>query len=217
MALNIIYGPPGSGKTTAIQTLESFIDFDYISIGEIYRREVNSLTSIGKELKRYTEANLKYPNNLIKRMVKQSIDDIDVGRLTILDGFPKYKSELTIFKKLLKDAPHNVKIGSVFFLKINQEDAFNRIYNRVVCTECDFQAQLQNVCPRCGSLKMVQRKDDNEVSFKERFSLFMKDSNVIIDGLKSTGFNFIDIDAAQDKKSICSQITYILDDKTYVL
>lgn len=206
MPLNIIYGGPGSGKTTAIQGLSALIDFEYISVGEIYRKEIKSLSPIGIELSRYTNANLKYPDALIEKMMKGVFDRIDTAKVLVLDGFPKYENELAIFKRLLCNTTNKTTIGSAIILNINQEAALERISCRSVCSKCDFQTRQQGKCPRCGSHDMILRKDDNIISFKERFRLFLDNCNSIVNGLDKIGFQIVEIDACQDEETIRSII-----------
>lgn len=199
MTLNILYGPPGSGKTTAIQSLLKEMKFSYISIGEIYRKEIEKKSIFGEELRQYVETDTEYPQHIIRRIVEPYILEITDSHIIILDGFPKHEKELEVLETILKNHSVSLKKGKVITLNIDLGTALNRMLRRTVCPKCDFHADQNAVCPRCGYKEMIRRQDDNNQEFTSRFNTFMRNNKLIVSQLNAMGFETITVDATQNK------------------
>lgn len=202
MTLNILYGPPGSGKTTAIQSLLKEMKFSYISIGEIYRKEIEKKSVFGKELQGYVETDTEYPQHVIRRIVEPHILNIKDNQIIILDGFPKHEHELEVLEIILNNHSTPLKKGKVVTLTLDLQTAMGRMLRRTVCPKCDFHADQETICPRCGYEKMLRRHDDTDQEFTNRFNTFVRNNQLIAHNLNAMGFETVTIDAAQDKDSL---------------
>lgn len=214
MTLNILYGPPGSGKTTAIQSLLHEFDFSYISIGEIYRKEIEKNSVFGKELQEYVETDTEYPKHVIQRIVEPYILNAKNDEIIILDGFPKHEHELEVLELILDKLSNPVERGKVVTLTLDLQTAVDRMLRRTVCPKCDFHADKETICPRCGYEKMLRRHDDTNQEFTNRFNTFVRNNQLIAGYLNTIGFETVTIDASQDKESLRNLIkSHLFNDK----
>lgn len=206
--LNILFGPPGSGKTTAIQEIQQHHTLTYISVGAIYRSEVEKDTYFSKVLKHYVELNIKYPKDIIKKIVEPKFLGIKKDDIAILDGFPRHEHELDVLHELLR-AQNDILPGYIIILTLSQAVAKERIFSRRVCGICDYHAGNEDLCPRCGS-PMEKRHDDDTNQFDDRFSTYIANNEALVNQLAKMGFKPIYIDANGSKEKVYNGILNVL-------
>ncbi len=106
----IIFGPPGSGKSTQANVISKEFKLKHIS-SEILKNEVKKGTKLGKEFEKYIEKGDLVPENLILPLIKKFI----VKDNFISDGFPRTLTEAKFLDKYAKpdivlvlDVPYHV-------------------------------------------------------------------------------------------------------------
>ncbi|MCJ7805296.1 nucleoside monophosphate kinase [Patescibacteria group bacterium] len=170
----LLYGPPASGKTALALELSRRIAKEYISVGELTRREIELGTPRGKRLQRCLDEVTEYPIELITGLVEESIVAcMSAGENFILDGFPKYAQEARAFVKLLEK--HRILLDAAIVIDLPVEGAFVRVLNRRICVSCLAQTEDGGqICPQCGDALTI-RDDDIPPIFKRRYNDY-KDS-----------------------------------------
>lgn len=175
----ILLGPPGSGKGTVSEQLVKDFKFKHISPGEILREEVSKGTSLGKEIAKYMEKGDLVPDQFVVEAVKLEIKG---SNHFILDGFPRSVDQA----KAIKD----FKIDLVISLDVAEEIVVERLSGRRVCPKCGASFHIKyilpkksGVCDKC-STKLIQRKDDAPQVIKERFRVYYKNTQPVIDYYK---------------------------------
>lgn len=206
--LTILFGPPGSGKTTAVQEIQGHHTLTYISVGAIYRSEVERDTDFSKVLRRYVESNINYPKDIIKKIVEPKLLGIKKDDLAILDGFPRHEHELEVLHELLH-RQHDILPGYIIILTLSRDTAKERISSRRVCGACDYHTGNEDLCPRCES-PMEKRHDDDLDQFDDRFNAYLTNNEAIVDRLTKMGFKPIYIDANAGKEKVYKDITNVL-------
>jgi adenylate kinase len=179
MNLNLLYGPPCSGKTTLAKRMIEERNIDYLSIGELSRGEIKKGSSLGRRLKKYIEDVKEYPPELVMSLIDNHILGLNKktdDRIVFIDGFPKYNREAIVFKKLLLE--HHIMINTIFVIKLGLRDVVKRSGQRRICINCLGQFDLER-CPRCDSF-LVKRDDDDVKLITRRYFDYKRDLNNVL-------------------------------------
>lgn len=174
----LLYGPPGSGKTTVGEEVEqrSGGTLKYLSVGEITRGEITSQSEMGMKLKEYLEKVEEYPPALIGELVRKHIlEAAEAGGAMIVDGFPKYPAEAPYFLKIIEEEDFSLK--TIIILDISREESLERTAKRRICQNCQGQFSLGNEeeakCPFCGN-SLCRRDDDEKEILMRRYDDYCK-------------------------------------------
>ena len=89
MKILIITGPPYSGKGTQCEILKNLLNYKHISTGDRCRLEKEQGTEIGKELSKYEKKGDLVPDQIIKTLFSQILDENRSEEGIILDGYPR--------------------------------------------------------------------------------------------------------------------------------
>ena len=175
----ILLGPPGGGKGTISEFLMRDYSFLHISPGELLREEVREETTIGKEIKKFIEKGELVPDQFVVEMIKLEIKGKDNF---ILDGFPRSIPQAESIK--------NIAIDLVLSLEVPENIVIKRFSGRRTCPKCNAVYHLKNlppkkagICDKCGTA-LIQRKDDNPETIKERFKVYHQNTQPLIDYYK---------------------------------
>ena len=169
----LAYGSPASGKTTAFEHLREQGVVNYVSVGEVTRREISKKTPLGQELQRCLTEVVEYPPRLIAQVMVEAIRNAAKGEsVVVVDGFPKYSREVGPFMKIISNA--DLVLNGVINFQLSLETAINRVENRRICTSCLGQVKVSspedNCCPHCNSSgSLSQREDDTPEVIKRRY------------------------------------------------
>jgi len=176
----IMLGAPGTGKGTVAEILSRRLNIPQISSGDIFRKAIAEKTPLGVEVEGYLANGQLVPDELTIRVIEERLGQSDVENGYILDGFPRTEEQAKELSKFLKESGKEVK--TAINLTTPEEEIIERISNRRVCSnqECKavFNLKLnpptkENVCDKCGG-KLVQRKDDNAETIKNRLDVYYK-------------------------------------------
>ena len=182
----IMLGAPGTGKGTVAGILQENIGIKQVSTGDIFRKNMQEGTELGKLADKYISKGNLVPDDITIQIVKDRLEQKDVEKGVILDGFPRTIEQAEALDKILKEK--NKKVDMVLNLTTPEEEIIERIVNRRICSnpECKTIYNLvmnppkqEGICDKCGS-KIVQRKDDNEETIKSRIKLYMEQTSPLI-------------------------------------
>jgi len=179
----LIYGPPGSGKTSIAREICRIIDWKYISVGEITRREISKGTSLGNRIKDCLERVVEYPPELIAEVMNPYITEaICQGKCLVIDGYPKYAREVPLFCKLIRES--GLAVAGVVVLDVSFKEALKRSRGRRVCINCGFHTkEAIRYCTICGE-EMRGRDDDEFEVFSRRFRDHLESVQETLDTLR---------------------------------
>jgi adenylate kinase len=163
----IIMGVQGSGKGTQAARLQQDLDLVHISIGDLFRWNIQNHTKLGARIKRMVAAGQLVPDDMVEEVVRFRLDQHDWNYGFILDGFPRNHAQAEFFLE-------NYDIDAVILIDVPDEVVRERILSRRLCSGCGLDYNLihhrpavADVCDVCGG-KLVVRPDDNPQAILER-------------------------------------------------
>jgi len=125
----ILFGPPGSGKGTQANQLKEAFNLKHISTGDLLREEKANETPLGLEAKKFMDAGLLVPDDVVIGMISSKLDELsETVQGFIFDGFPRTVAQAEALDKLLK--LHNADISIVLALDVPEEEVVTRLLER---------------------------------------------------------------------------------------
>ena len=185
---NIIFiAAPASGKGTLSSLLKERCGYNHISTGDLLRNIIKEKSELGLEVEKVISGGKLVNDELMFRIVREHLENIDREKPFILDGLPRTLDQAKYLDTLLSEL--NINDYKVIYLDIDEETASKRALGRQTCTNCgasynkffeDFMPKEEGICDKCGK-ELISRSDDNEESFKVRFQTFTDNTLPILD------------------------------------
>src|SRR5205823_1829641 len=176
----VLFGPPGAGKGTQAHRLADRMDLALIATGDIFRANVANDTDLGREAKAYMSKGELVPDDVVVRMVLERLDEEDVHRGFILDGFPRTLPQAQALENSL--AERNRPLDAVLKFVIPDEVAVKRLAGRRTCRRCQrtynvefHPPRVEAVCDVCGG-ELHQREDDSEETVRHRIEVYHRET-----------------------------------------
>ncbi len=178
----VFLGSPGVGKGTQAKRLSKRYNIPQVATGDILRASILKGTPEGKEAKSYVDSGRLVPDDLVIRIVRARLLEDDMQNGFILDGFPRTKEQADALSSMGEKS----SIDRVLYFYLDEEMLVSRIAGRRTCSKCneiyhiDFRpSKVAGVCDVCG-LPLIQRKDDNAETVKERLIVYHKETAPLI-------------------------------------
>ncbi|AGI48272.1 Adenylate kinase [Thermoplasmatales archaeon BRNA1] len=167
----VLLGPPGAGKGTQGEKMETELGYVRLSTGDMLREAVRNGTDLGKLAKKYMDAGDLVPNDVIINLMKEKIQSLGKVPGIIFDGFPRTVEQAEALDKEL-----NIDLALNF--DVEDQVLIDRLTQRRSCPDCNAVYHLSNnppkkegVCDKCGA-QLYQRDDDKEATVKNRLSTY---------------------------------------------
>ncbi|MBX3171253.1 MAG: adenylate kinase [Candidatus Eremiobacteraeota bacterium] len=187
----VLIGPPGAGKGTQAATLKERYGLAHVSTGDMLREEVRRQSPLGSQARALMAAGKLVPDALILDMMAQRLQQPDVSRGFLLDGFPRSRAQGEALVAML--AAQKQPLHTVVQLDLQDEEIVRRLSLRRSCPACgrvyhlhSNPPTLHGLCDADGSA-LVHREDDNEVTIRTRLSVFHEQTEPVIEFFRSIG------------------------------
>ena len=125
----ILLGPPGAGKGTQAQRLVQKHGIIQLSTGEMLRAAVAAQTPVGLQAKEIMANGGLVPDEIVIGIISDRLDQPDMKKGFILDGFPRTVPQAAALDELLKRK--HIKLDTVVELRVNESALLQRVENRV--------------------------------------------------------------------------------------
>jgi adenylate kinase len=124
----LLIGPPGAGKgTQAVRVAEAY-SVPAISTGDIFRANVAAGTPLGLKAKEYMDRGAYVPDELTNALVIDRLDQDDVSKGFLLDGFPRTLAQVYTLDDCL--AQHGSDLDVVVQLVVENDEVVRRLLKR---------------------------------------------------------------------------------------
>lgn len=188
----ILLGPPGAGKGTQARMLEDSFGLVQLSTGDLLREAVAAGTEAGLAAKAVMEKGDLVSDEIVIAILSDRLDQPDVTKGTILDGFPRTEAQAAALDKLLAD--RGQKIDAAISLEVDDEAMVARVSGRYTCAGCgegyhdEFkQPATAGTCDKCQGTEFKRRADDNAETVRTRLSAYHAQTAPLISYYEARG------------------------------
>ena len=156
----ILFGAPGAGKGTQANFLINEFDLTQISTGDMLRNSVESRTELGKQVESFIASGDLVPDNIIFSLITERLNDIDMKKGFIFDGFPRNLKQAQKLDEIINAI--NINLDFVFHIDVDEKILTSRIENR-------------------AKQEKITRKDDTSEVLIERLKVYNRDTKPVLD------------------------------------
>ncbi|HEY6635767.1 MAG TPA: adenylate kinase [Acidimicrobiia bacterium] len=176
----LFIGPPGAGKGTQAEKVAARLGVPHISTGEMFRDNVARGTDLGRQVEAIMAAGDYVPDEVTVAMLAERIDEDDAAHGYILDGFPRTEAQVASLDSLLGDQG----LDKVVVIDVPEDELVGRLLSR-------------------------GRADDNEETIRNRFSVYLEQTQPLIDIYSTRGLTVI-VDGIGEVEDVTDRILIAL-------
>src|SRR3990170_45753 len=101
----------------------------HISVGDIFRWNIQHHTKLGARIKRYVAKGQLVPDEMVEEVVRVRLEQHDWNYGFVLDGFPRNDKQAEFFFE-------TYDIDAVIQIDVPKDEVFKRILARRLCGAC---------------------------------------------------------------------------------
>ena len=173
-------GIQGSGKGTQAKLLAADFDLVHISVGDIFRWNVDQHTKLGAQVRRIMAVGELVDDELVESIVRERLNQHDWNYGFVVDGFPRNARQAEFFLE-------SYDLDGVILLEMPDDQVANRVLTRRLCSSCGLDYNMlgrrpdqPDVCDQCGG-RLVPREDDNPAALAARLRDYHDKTKPIIE------------------------------------
>jgi len=198
----IFLGPPGSGKGTQAKKLcESVPGWIHVSTGDLFRKEIESGSSLGLSVKEILSAGRLVTDDVTNDIFSSQVEKIlgaNAGvKGLLLDGYPRTEPQTDFLIRFCSDNPR-LEPPRAIELKVSEEAVVSRLANRLVNPRSGrVYHQLMNPPLKPGfddvdGGPLIQRPDDRPETVRSRYQIYVSQRDGILGALGLAAVRAVD-------------------------
>ena len=176
----VIMGVQGCGKGTQARMLQQDFDLVHISVGDIFRWNIQHHTKLGARVNRAIRAGELVGDEVVEEIVRHRLEEHDWNFGFILDGFPRNNAQAEFFLE-------SYDIDAVIHIVVPDDVVRQRVLARRLCSQCGIDYNLihhrpkvSDACDVCGG-NLVARPDDTEDALADRLRTYHVRTRPVLD------------------------------------
>ena len=212
----ILLGAPGAGKGTQAVIISKKLGLAHIASGDLFRKEQESGSELGKIAKSYMEKGQLVPDDITVKMILGRIAAPDCAKGFLLDGFPRTLEQAKALDKAL--AAQGKGIDKVLYIKVSVKELLKRLSGRWICRNCqtpynivDLPPKMAGKCDRCGG-ELYQRADDTEETARKRLDVYFNQTMPLIEYYTKSGA-LVEVNGEQGVEAVGRDVIAVLEGK----
>ena len=165
----VIMGVQGSGKGTQATRMAAEFTIEHISVGDIFRWNVQHHTKLGAQVKRVMDLGELVSDDLVDEVVRNRLEQHDWNYGFVIDGYPRNANQAEFFLE-------RYDIDGVVNLVMPDAEVERRVLARRLCSQCGLDYNLifhrpehEDTCDVCGG-RLVARPDDTPEALAQRLA-----------------------------------------------
>lgn len=169
----VIFGRPGSGKSSLAERLGADFGYDLIRTGEMLRAAIRRHDYLGRRVEIHLAKGDLVPDPLIFELLELNLKSPGARRL-LFDGFPRTMGQVPLLEQF--EERLGFKIDCYLEIAVSHDEAVARMTGRRVCPKCGATYHLiarpprvPETCDRDGA-RLERRPDDTTevVEFRQK-------------------------------------------------
>jgi adenylate kinase len=172
----LFIGPPGAGKGTQAGKVAARLGIPHVSTGDMFRDHVARGTDLGKRVDEIMAAGDYVPDEVTVAMLSERISQDDARDGFILDGFPRTETQVASLDELLGDEG----LDKVVVFDVDEDELTERLLSR-------------------------GRVDDNEETIRNRFKIYLEQTQPLIDIYRGRGLT-VPVDGIGEMEEVTERI-----------
>jgi len=188
----ILLGPPGAGKGTQAQHLQSAHGLKQLSTGDMLRAAVAAGTPLGRKAKATMDAGELVSDDLVVQIIADRIGEADCAGGFVLDGFPRNLAQAEALDEMLEEK--GLRLDAVIEVSVPEDELVDRIAGRLFCAECGAgyhethkPPKRDRICDACGAEAVSRRDDDRPETVRKRLGEYRARTEPLIPYYREKG------------------------------
>ena len=185
----VIFGRPGSGKSSVAERLGSTRGFALVRTGELLRDAVRRGDELGSQVDALLAAGRLVPDAMALEVLVRDLSALRHDRL-LFDGYPRTLGQVPQLDRL--EAKLGFGIEAYIEIAVSAEEALARMGGRRVCPRCGATYHLRNKPPAEGEIcdldgtPLVRRADDVEDVLRVRQDVYDVHTGPVVEHYRTT-------------------------------